>query len=554
MKLGNILGGAGRCLIAVASIAPVFAASCTERFGANCGDLRGCTGQGGESSDAAGGEGSSSEGSGATNGAGSSSGGAGGEGTTIPCADDVATDAACWTNNAYAVFVSNVTGDDETGDGTKEAPFATINKGLSAAAGKRLFVCSGATAYTEALSLEGAEDVSLHGGFVCETWELTRTLRATIQSPTNIGIKIDRSTRVRIESFRIISSDSADAGYDASAYGAFVTESQDIAFRRVTLVAGEGAAGADGESGAAGANGATPGAAQNGKTANCKATRSQGGSWLEEVACGGTRGGEGGGGTLLDGKNGEQGVPTTRVVPADQFNGGEGAPDVDQPGEAGSVGSQGQDGPVGVVASSRGAFESQGYVVSNGVEGTNGSPGQGGGGGGAAKSDGTCPGRSGAAGGMGGCGGLAGTGGGGGGASVGLFSLNSTVLLDECELQSSAGGAGGRGGIGGAPGLGGAGGLGAPGSPETQPKGKPGGDGGPGGNGGRGGSGSGGTGGPSYALVFSGAQPDFTEDTQLVPGQGGVGGLGGQVDGSAPRAPSGAAGDSAAVFEVEERM
>jgi hypothetical protein len=67
--------------------------------------------------------------------------GEGGGGTGRECEGEVSEDASCWTTNEYGVFVSGDAGDDTTGDGTKEKPYQTLSKGISAAGGKNVYVC-----------------------------------------------------------------------------------------------------------------------------------------------------------------------------------------------------------------------------------------------------------------------------------------------------------------------------------------------------------------------------------------------------------------------------
>jgi hypothetical protein len=75
----------------------------------------------------------------------SGTGGGGGEGGggAEECNGDVANDPACWTTNELGVFVSSDTGDDVDGDGTKEAPFASITKAIGAAAARTSTCVSG---------------------------------------------------------------------------------------------------------------------------------------------------------------------------------------------------------------------------------------------------------------------------------------------------------------------------------------------------------------------------------------------------------------------------
>jgi hypothetical protein len=496
-----------------------------------------------------------SDGAGTSN-AGGSSGmsGSAGEGGSGECEGDVADDAACWTSNAHGVFVSNEHGSDATGNGTKEAPYASITKGLSGAAGKKVFVCLGPKGdYTDALKFDEAEGVSIYGGFECENWEYSTTRKAGVKPAKNIALRINKSKNLTFENLRIIAADATGSGYDASSYGAFVTSSQGVVFRRVEITAGDGAKGADGEPGVKGAEGPKPADEQKGQSGLCGGTPPDGvaGKWVASM-CGGTRGGNGGIGVVgSDGGNGFSGVPTSNVMPPELKNFGAGATSSSAEGDAGKGGSPGNAGTLGAAGELQGTFNEMGYVGANGLAGTDGFPGQGGGGGGASKGTPSCRGASGGAGGMGGCGGTAGKGGAGGGASVGILSWNSDIALESSVVASTAGGAGGKGGDGGGLGIGAIG--GEAGNPDSGGNVAAGGVGGRGDNGGIGGSGSGGAGGASYALIFRGAKPAFTEgDTTWSPGDGGAAGPGGRVSSASPQAPSGADGVSGIELEVQQ--
>jgi hypothetical protein len=410
------------------------------------------------------------------------------------------------------VFVSSDSGDDDTGDGTRGAPYKTISNGVASSGGKNVYVCVGATDYVEKVTLDSSADgVHIYGGFECSTWTYATTRSAQVLSPTNIALRIDGLKQgVTIENLGFTASDATGEGPDASSYGAFVTDSKNVVLRRVSLTAGDGAKGADGEAGGKGDDGVTAGVAQIGQAAACTpAAVDDGvpGKWPGAVC--GSRGGNGGGGFVVtEGASGNSGIPTSDVDPPNQSNKGAGAADASHGGD-GSEGSPGNAGAVGDAPAEVGTFAKSGFVPASGLSGASGFPGQGGGGGGGSKGSATCRGASGGAGGMGGCGGTAGKGGVGGGGSVGLFSWNSQLTLSACSIESATGGAGGAGGKGGAGGggaNGGSGGLGDQGSAIAR-----GGNGGTGGPGGNGGSGSGGTGGSSYAVVYSGTKPSFTE-------------------------------------------
>ncbi len=476
-------------------------------------------------------------------------GGEGGSGSSA-CTGDVADDAACWTTNAYGVFVSSDSGDDAAGDGTQEAPFKTITKGITSAAGKNVYVCAGADDYSEKVTLSAAtttDGLRIYGGFECSTWTYATTRSAQVVSPSNIALRIDGLKKgAYIENLHFQAADGA--GLDASSYGAFVTSSKGVMLKRVELKAGKGLKGGDGAAGGTTPNAADAGAAQNGKPAECGGTptSADGGAWAAAVC--GSRGGDGGKAVLdTDGADGFSGTPTANLEPPSPPNKGAGSSAIGGDAAPGTKGAKGNPGPLGVGADAVGTFASGGFSAADGRDGGTGFAGQGGGGGGASKGSASCRGASGGAGGLGGCGGKPGFGGRGGGASVGIFSSASAVVLDACAITSGKGGDAGGGGNAGGGGGGGSGGLVGQGS---QGNGiglsGQGGQGGPGGNGG---SGSGGSGGPSYALVFSGAKPIYDAvDTTLTAGKGGAGGVGGKV--LTAKAPDGAIGASANELEV----
>jgi hypothetical protein len=529
----------------------------------DCNATATCGTSGGTTSGSAGKPGAGDGNEGGSDGAGSSSGGSqgtsgtsgttgaggqGGAGSTM-CTGDVADDPLCWTTNELGVFVSSDIGDDVAGDGTREAPYATITKGIASAAGKNVYVCLGAAdAYAEKITITAATDgVRLYGGFECDNWSHDVTRYVTVESPEPIALRIQSLNEgARIENVRFFASDGTAA--DKSSFGAFVTDSSGVVLRRVEITAGDGADGEPGGPGSKGADGAAAAAGQDGEPSACGGTPTDGvpGKWDAPVC--GSKGGNGGQGVLDDnGANGFNGTPSSNVTPPNSVNRGVGATTA-AAGDNGGPGASGNHGPLAEQSAALGTFAATGYSPASGKAGTDGFPGQGGGGGGGSKGSATCRGASGGAGGMGGCGGTAGGPGLGGGASVGLFSWNSEVSLDACVIASGSGGSGGAGGKGGGGGAGAEGGSGGKGDVGNGIA--VAGRGGLGGSGGNGGSGSGGTGGPSYAIAFSGTKPSYTlPDTTLTEGTGGDPGIGGQVLDA--KAPDGSVGDSAPEFEIQ---
>ena len=137
---------------------------------------------------------SGSSGSMGTAGAGAGAGGGGGG----SCEGDVSDDAACWTTNDYGVFVSSEAGDDGTADGTKELPYKTIGKAITAAVagGKNVYVCVGSDDYQERIMLDHpSTEVRIYGGFECETWTYDTARRAQVISPSNIALRLQFSSQ-----------------------------------------------------------------------------------------------------------------------------------------------------------------------------------------------------------------------------------------------------------------------------------------------------------------------------------------------------------------------
>jgi hypothetical protein len=502
----------------------------------------------GAASDAGSNAGGTPSGGGAPNTSGTT--GAGGEagGPGSECMGGVADDPTCWASNELGVFVSSDAGDDTNGNGTKEAPFASISKGIEASAGKNVYVCLGdADFYEEKLTITelSGDGVRIYGGFECAGWTYSKTRYAGVSSPEPTALRISGLKKgATIENLRFVAANGTEA--DPSSYGAFITDSNQVVLRRVELTAGAGMKGKDGDAGAKGENGSAAGAPPVGSD-GCAVTAAAG-EWTIESSCG-SQGGAGAKGakSVVNGASGFAGIPAEHVHPLSDINNGGPGEDGIVASFDGKIGTQGDAGAVGAKALEKGTFSAAGYQGADGEMGTNGYPGQGGGGGGASKGTAVCFGASGGAGGMGGCGGLAGLGGLGGGASVGLLSWNSEVLLQSSKLRSGSGGAGGAGGKGGGGGAGADG--GAAGAEDAASGVRKGGRGGSGGTGGNGGSGSGGTGGPSYAIAYSGTKPSYSEpDTILTAGAGGEPGIGGQVLDA--KAPDGFAGDAAAEFQI----
>lgn len=495
----------------------------------------GTTGNGGSAGSGQGASGGSSGGAAEGGGAGeTATGGEGGSGGSATC-DPLASPSTerCLVSEERAVFV-NPEGNDAA-PGSKAEPVRTIAQGLelARATGKIALACATAGDFEEAIAIgEELDGARFYGGFDCDTWEYSTSLRTNVVAPSTVALRVtDLSDGAIIED---MSFEAADAtGLGDSSLAAFVTDSDNVILRRVSLLAGRGAAGADGTGFSTPAATGAPG--NNGTPACTIATAPNAGGAAVESSCDGASSGSigakgGDGGTNDDSAgSGNAGQPALGGGnPGIGETSGDWSCDVG-PGLGGATsGRNGSAGTSGGGAPPLGELTPTGYVPASGEPGENGTPGQGGGGGGA-KAPLTCPGlprtgASGGSGGGGGCGGKGGTGGQGGGASIALASVDSSVTLETVELVAREGGEGGEGGTaqpGGGGGLRGAGAGGGLANSSCA-----GGDGGRGGNGGFGG---GGVGGPSIGIAYVGAEPQQVGTDVTVsasPALGGADGAG----------------------------
>ena len=397
-------------------------------------------------------------------------------------------DSAACVDDAVGVFVS-ASGDDGA-TGKKSAPVKSIAKGVELAASRgvpRVYVCEGT--YNQAVEVKAA--FSIFGGLTC-AWAASETVRPKLAPAKGIALKITNvSGAVVVEDLEVVGSADAATPGD-SAIGAFVSGASNVTFRRTTLTAGAGTAGAKGASRTnyAGAT-ATAGGNANGAIAGTGAL----------CACTDASLSKGGNGAAGNGAGFSDGSATPAA----------GAPNAGTSGTInctdGQPGANGAADIAGVAATSPGELSASGWgATTKPADGPNGKPGQGGGGGGA-KTNANSAGGGGA---CGGCGGAGGGPGSNGGSSFALLSFNSTVTVDGGTLATAAGGAGGAGGDGQDGQTGGALGAGAC-------------NGGPGASGAGGSGGGGGAGGHSVPVGFVGTEPKVTGAT-LTPGaKGGIG-------------------------------
>ncbi|KYG11454.1 hypothetical protein BE21_57395 [Sorangium cellulosum] len=343
--------------------------------------------------------------------------------------------------DACGVFVSASGSDD--GTGTKADPVKTLRVAMARAAaeqGSAVYAC--AEEFTEAAEVPAG--MSIFGGLDCaKGWRWIGETAKTVVAPGEeaIALKVMQGEgTVRIEDVSVYAANARTPGASSIAV---LVDGAEAELVRCELVAGNGAAGAEGED----APSEMPAQASPGN-AGANACSDLNGDQVPDLAipggaqvvnaCGGdpSIGGRGGDGNVTNGGGGDigqvgiegqsgAGEPATTgsnwscgVTPGDASKGG------------GNAGANGSSGEFGKAARGTGTLSSSGYAGVSGEAGKVGKPGQGGGGGGGAKGGVTiCPGAvqgagaSGGSGGAGGCGGLPGQGGGAGGASIALASV-----------------------------------------------------------------------------------------------------------------------------------
>ncbi len=474
---------------------------------------------------------------------------------------------------SYCVFVAT-SGDDEAGEGTVTAPYATLARGVAVAiargvaTGRVHAVAVSRGTYTERLVVSNG--ISVYGQFDAEDmWSRDPANETILENGEVVDGRIEAivadtiTAPTVIEGFTVRALAAQSTTRDVDVYGVRVVGSEPVLpdlggliLRDLDVEAGHASAGSDGEAGAVGEAGVQGGAGENGTKMN--GDNSEGGlgaaAVCELVTIEDTRGGTGG----LGGGDDAMGCGTYR-----EDAGAGGAPaavpscaggtagdacscvsPIDYDGEPGGTGNAcgvaSAAGATATASSTRGEIVEGLWAPSAPQDGTNGAHGFGGSGGGGGGSGcdasgyGTT-GGGGGGGGSGGCGGFAGTGGRSGGSSFALFVVDSSIAAPGSSFQSrnaGAGGAGSVGGLGGMPGPGGTGGTG----------GYAGGVGGAGQPGGVGGGGAGGPGGSSIgAFVCEGDVAEL--DLEAV--QSGVEGAPGEAaEGGAP----GIAGFSSRIF------
>ena len=427
------------------------------------------------------------------------------------------------------------------GDGSRAAPFGSLQDAIdaAAAAGKPVYAC--AKEFTERIDVPSG--AAIYGGLDCDhgwAWAAGQRTRVLAPASATAAGASEIAARLRAGDGKTILADLDVTAPDGLLAGvssiAVLVEDTEAEITRSTLTAGDGR---DGESGAhAGDDPALDGAQGTQGFGICAGGGTNPAPEAPAKACGagvstGGRGGDGGPptGADIDGAAGGDGQPQYPTSPAAGLGGaGQSAASC----EGGGQGADGDAGESGGGAVGSGGVSVDGYSGASGADGADGKPGQGGGGGGGAKGKTLvqCAGaptidRAGATGGSGGTGGCGGVGGGGGkagGSSVALSSLaTKAVSLTDVALSVGAGGNGGDGGDGQNGGSGGFGQVGGQGTIGAA-NGCHGGD---GGRGGAGGPGGGGQGGHAIGVAYSGLAPQGTPEVgykgaAASPGKGGA--------------------------------
>jgi len=449
---------------------------------------------------------------------------------------------------ARGVFVDSA--GDTNADGTPDDPIATIAGGIAKAQSTgRDHVYIAAGTYNEQVIVK--EGVSLFGGY-SNDGKWTRDLaqyQTVISSSSGFSsvramvIEGIHDTRTVVDGVTAVGGTNANPS--GSSYGVWVRDcSNKLELVRVHAIGGNGGAGAPGNAGTPGANGNDGDPGTNASEWDyvcfgdgCDDYRGKGGAGGANACSSGRNSGGGTGGTPPNCNTGSSSGGTSP-------GGTPGGPG-ESPGQNGDPGDDGSNGAGGNAA---GSVSGAGFWLGDdGEPGGDGENATGGGGGGSGKSKESAAGcrrdygGGGGGGGGGGCGGTKGTGGKPGGGSFGLFLVDASPRLTDCQLGHKSGGNGGNGGLGGGGGDGKAGRAGGNGTGDAT-KGGRGGNGGSGGNGGHGGGGAGGV---AFGLYIHGSSDPSCQGIGYAPpgagGSGGLGGVGGNSSGN--KGANGLSGD-----------
>ncbi len=466
---------------------------------------------------------------------------------------------------SLAYFVDADTGDDTTGTGSRENPFASLSKAIEALSTSQedIYIKTRNTGgiYDETSTTLGIPaGTSLYGGYD-NNWIRNVKTNKTLINTNHRGIQyFDVTQPAWFSGFNLMTMDSPDAeddviGVHASGdnsaafhmhdnivtngnvetgevngpginYGVELRFLAVVNLRNNEIITGSAGNGISPNTGTKGNNG------DEGDNGNRNGGhRAAGGN----TGFGGTGGlgGTRGGGINGNGGNGDHGAnrsaPLGGVV-SGGIRGTGGTGNIADAGSHGNSGNTGGRGRPGAAGSGHGNIHNtlRSFITAAGSTGTRGGHGSGGGGGGGGEANNFgVIGGGGGGGGQGGNGGNGAFGGAGGGASIGIWlhSITTSELIEN-TITSNAGGFGGRGGVGGSGGSGGVGGSFANGDSNVFGSGGRGGFGGMGGVGGRGGYGGSGGGGPSYGIIFSAGMEPLLSGNTITSGNAGNGGRG----------------------------
>ena len=458
---------------------------------------------------------------------------------------------------AYCVYVA-VEGDDASGEGTPEAPFATIGHGLEVAVargvatGRVHAVAVSRGTYEERIDV--VSGVSIYGGFdAADGWSRAESnvtvvvASEVIEGRLEALVAVDVGAPTVVERLTIRADASAVGEPDVDVYGARVVdcvptlpEIGGLILRDLIVEAGSGTDGVDGTAGSDGEDGVRGGRGSDGTTSGPNPIAGGDGavSVCGVVTVEHTRGGGGGAGggdgamgcgTFESSATGGLGPPALVSCMGGGAGDSCGCFDGGAGGGMGNVCASGAaaSGADAMVSAVRGDVAAGIWAARDGDDGGDGAAGLGGSGGGGGGSGcnaaGWGPtGGGGGGGGSGGCGGRGGLGGHAGGSSFGLFAVGSTFATPGSSFRSASGGGGGDGALGGEGGGGGEGGPGGSG-------GFAGGVGGAGQGGGAGGAGVPGPGGSSVGALVCSSEVAELELGSVMEGAAGEGGAAGRA-------------------------
>ena len=441
-------------------------------------------------------------------------------------------DEPCLVDDASGVFVSGTNGRDAA-LGTKLDPLKTIAEGIAKATGAtmRVFACAGS--YDEHVVVGATHDgIGVYGGFDCANWTYASGNSVMI-APSTAGYALEVDSLKVGATFEDVEFDSQSAKVAGTSSVAVFANQSVVTFRRVVAIAGDGAAGTQGDAGSnytvmqpPNGNNGDGGAGGARKLCNCL---------NGDQSAGGAGGGAGP-------------PPTAGLSGSPDLGGGKPGLGGDLGCASGGIGHAGANASDPVATTSvavAGALTDHGWSPAPGNVGAIAPVAQGGGGGGGNASfqlndAGASVTGGGGSGGCGGCGGGGGTPGAGGGSSFAVLSYKSTLVLVDSRLTARDGKDGGKGGKGQAGQLGGYAGISS----------QPGCQGGNGGTGGSGGGGGGGAGGVSAAIGYVGDPPTEMGTVSKTIGNFGAGGAGGIGGGANNAGGKGKDGVASAVLAL----